>query len=448
MPDDRIEIRVSDDRLEAWARLLAGPPAAPEALEARLAAFGLVEGLDAAAIDGLAHALELEGESGEPRLIARGRAPEPGEPARLEIDPPAGPLPGAPREDGSLDYRERTLVLPVEPGDAIGRLHPARPGKPGRDVFGEPIPAPEPEPLTVRHGEGVEIDADGVLRATRVGARTIERDETIDVVECYVHPGPVDLASGGLDSRGSLAIGRDVASGFRVRAAHDVSVGGTVDGGRLRAGGSVEIRGGAIGHDEGRIEAAGDVRVRHVLSMPIVAGGTLHVQRSVSGGRLRARAIVVEGRMLGDEARAETTIAVRDAGSPAGGPCRLRAAAPLARRPASQSPSPSGRQRSREPVRGGVHEAGRDHGDGRARRRGRAEKGGKLRRKQALFALLDWRRQQRALQAEASIEVSGVAHAGTRIDFGGRPLVLESNVRTTRFRFDVERDEIVMEELS
>ena len=56
-----------------------------------------------------------------------------------------------------------------------------------------------------------------------------------------------------------------------------------------------------------------------------------------------------------------------------------------------------------------------------------------------------FRKRERELQHEARIEIQGTAHPGCRIDFGGRPLILEQAVRARVYRFDCERDEIVEE---
>ena len=94
--------------------------------------------------------------------------------------------------------------------------------------------------------------------------------------------------------------------------------------------------------------------VRHALSIRISAGQSIHVARSVSGSQLVARSVIVDGKMLGDSIHAETLIRVSEAGSPAGGPCELRAAQPLEPPPAANAPSPTGSARhpSRSKLRG------------------------------------------------------------------------------------------------
>jgi hypothetical protein len=284
----------------------------------------------------------------------------------------------------------------------------------------------------------------GVLRATRTGARTVDKAGALDVVALHVHAAAVDLHSGNLDTDGSLEIARDVSDGMSVRAGVDLSIKGTVEAARIEAGGSIEIGGGVIGGEAGQVRARGNLKLRHALSARLFAGGTLEVLRSVSTSELHAREISVGGALLGDRAFAESRITVRDAGSPAGGPCLLRVAHPFESIPARPPRNPTrARSRARAPARRPgppVRAQGPRHAQGS--RRASLEP-----RRPELGLQRSFRKRQRALQADARIEVQGTAHAGCRIDFGSRPLVLEEAVRAKVFRFDVERDEIVAEEM-
>lgn len=444
--DDRIRVSISDDRLEAHVEIGAGPPQEPAALAGALAAAGIREGVDPVALARLEHALELEGALPGRHRIAHGRPPEPGLPPRVEIEIPPVALAGSLREDGSIDYRTLHRLVPVSRGERIGQVHPATPGKPGIDLFGEVIAADPPAALDWRHGDGIALQEDGTILATRTGARTVDRSGCLDVVELHSHPGSVDLASGHLETAGSLAIGRDVGFGMSVRADHEIRIAGMVDGGSVCAGGSIEIGGGAIGRDAGELIAGTDVRLRHALSIRIEAGDEIHVKRSVSGCRLSARSVFVEGRMLGDSIHAERTIRVAEAGSPGGGPCLLRAACPSDPPPVASTPSKkpasvgAGRAKRRKAS------SGREHARG-IRRSGAVAAGSREHKESRFEALLDWRSRQQRLQRDARIEVVGIAHPGCRIDFGGQPLTLETAVEGSLFQLDPETGRVNRSEL-
>lgn len=464
-PIERVRIRVSDDRLEAWASIAEGPSAAPEGdgsanaeatLQQILEQASIRAGLDEEGIAGLGRALTQPVATLHERVIARGRPPEPGTPPRLELAEPIGLQPGGLRPDGSIDFRERQLLLPVERGDCLGEILPAVPGKPGWDVYGDPIAPTPPGDGSIQTGEGVSIDEAGRLVAARSGTRMIAPDGMLDVIAYHVHAGHVDLKSGHLSTAGSLEVKRDVMAGMRVEAEFDLAIRGSVDGACIRAGGSIEIGGGAIGREDGSVRAGGDLRVRHALGIRLEARGRLNVARSVSTSQLVAREIEIGGPMLSDWLQAESRVVLKDVGSPAGGPCLLRAACPL--EPLGPAP-PSGGATALRSTRPEARRSGgtlRDRkGRGIASRRRAtptgattgATTGAPTRADDEIETRRAWRRRQRELQRIATIEIHGTAHAGCRIDLGVTPLVLETEVSRRRFRVDLEHARVIEEEL-
>ena len=454
-PIERVRIRVSDDRLEAWASIAEGPSAGGEGdgqatLQQALEQTSIRAGLDDEAIAGLGRALTQPIATLHERVIARGRPAESGSPPQLQLIEPSGLQPGALRPDGSIDLRERQLLQPVERGECIGEILPATPGKPGWDVHGDPI---EPTPTadgSIKTGEGIAIDEAGCLVATRSGTRMIAPDGSVDVVAYHVHAGHVDLKSGHLATAGSLEVKRDVMPGMRVEAEFDLAIRGTVDGACLRAGGAIEIGGGAIGRGDGdgSVRAGGDLHVRHALGIRLEARGRLSVARSVSTSQLVAREIEVGGRMLSDWLQAESRVVLKDVGSPGGGPCLLRAACPL--EPLGPAP-PSGGATALRSTR---PEARRSSGTLRDRK-GRGVAGRRRATPAARTPHADdeietrraWRRRQRELQRIATIEIHGTAHAGCRIDLGVTPFILETDVSRRRYRVDLEHARVLEEEL-
>lgn len=439
-PADRIQLRISDDRLEAWARITEGPAAEPDVFDAQLESASIRFGRLPEVCSQLALALGQSNDTGAERLIASGQPPEPGEPARLVLEPETGLAPGSQRIDGSLDFRERQLILPIAVKDPIGRILPSTPGKPGRDVCDDPIEPPPIAEFDPKLGDGIEELEDGRLISKRNGARTIQPDGSIDVVDLHVHAGNVDLSSGNLRSKGSLEISRDVADTMRVEADFDLRIGGAIDGASVYAGQSIEIKGGAIGRDSGHVRAGGDLSVRHALGIVLDSGGVLQVARSVSVSELKAREIDVGGALLSNIARAESRIAARTVGSPAGGPCTLRVAYPLAPPTAVDSNRP-------RPIAGSSPRPRRKSGALNARKGRRSKSIGAGPAKKEVETRSAWRERQRALQSKAVIEISGTAHAGIRVDFGVRPLLIETDRAAVRFRLDAETQEIVCEDL-
>ncbi len=439
---ERIRIRIDPDGLSAWVAIAAGPALSGEALRESLAEAGVVAGIDEAVARVASSTLGIETAALEPYRIARGQPASDPTPDVVELRDAIGPLPGRLREDESFDYRERGGIVPVNAGDELGRIVPGRPGTPGYTVCGAEIAASPPAAAALVYGDGIVRDEQGILRAARTGARSVKKDGSLDVVALHVHPAAVDLRSGNLSTEGSLRISGDVAEAMIARAGVDLEIKGTVDAARIEAGGSIEIRGGVIGAGTGRVRARGNLKVGHAVKAQLIAGGTLSVLRSVLASDLSAREIEIAGPMLGDRAQAETRIRVRDVGSPAGGACTLRVAHPLDAFDAERDGAGDARERARAELRGSTERLSARKSRETGKRRGERPA---IETAPQLAEKRSFRQREHELQREARIEIQGTAHPGCRIDFGGKPLVLEEAVRARVYRFDTERGEIVVE---
>jgi len=449
---ERIQIRVTDDELEAWAKITAGPPLALADLYLALEEHGVQAGLDTAAIESLTDPLARESAKPSECRVAIGKPATPSLPAAILLEEPEGLLPGTMREDGSLDFRERRMIVPVVLGESIAQWMPPVEGKPGESVRGETIEAAPANQIDLRLGESVRLDEHGRVISLRDGARSLDPNGTLDVLDLHLHPGSVDPKSGNLETRGSLDIARDVQAEMTARAQGDLRVGGNVDGGNVEAGGAIEIAGGAIGRANGTVRAGSDLSVRHALGISLFAKGRIQVARSVSTSKLYAREVEVDGKILSDSIQAETRIKVQSAGSPSGGPCVLRVAIPLepenfdpALRPARLAGATT--RRGTRPKNGSDRRKSRKQ-SGRSPRatKGKGERVQHLDYQIDLDMRLDWRRRQRALQRKAVIEIEKVAHAGCRLDFGGISRILKIDVRNKTYRLDPKSNEIVGEE--
>lgn len=284
----------------AWARLVVLPlghgPDAPDPadLRALLAAAGVTIGVSAPALTEAARVLAA-GHARRVIELAQAEPPTPPiqPPARFAFD--AAPRVGALRADGSLDFKDLALFPSVRAGERVASLEPGQPGRPGRTVRGEPIAPPPGASVELVAGRGVRREADaatgavelvaerpGVARVTRRtrqrSGRAVERVEV--AVEPLVRvPGNVDFATGHLEVLGTVWIGGDVRTGFRVRATGDVVIEGGVErGATVRAEGSVRVGRGVAGPDA-RLEAGGDLVVGFAQGARLRAGQDLVVAR-------------------------------------------------------------------------------------------------------------------------------------------------------------------------
>lgn len=329
--DGSFGLTVSADQLCAWLRLeppVGGKAVSAEQLYAALAEQGIVHGLKPEAIR-----QALSSGRCEQVLIAEGQEPEAGVATRFDCLLRA---PGAVGEGDSrpIDYRELGSLIVVDPGAPLMRRTPALPGKPGRDVLGQPIAArPVPDlPFDPVNGAAASPRDANLLLATisgtpSVGPRGVSVNPQVEVQD-------VDLVSGNIHFDGSVHVKGDIRSGMRVRVAGDVRVDGTVEAAELIAGGHVLVKGGIIGRAEhgevaaetarvrcqgglhakfiehANVEANGTVQVdAGIRDSEVVAGDSVLAGSNVVGGRTAAHRLV-QAQVLGDAWGAQTLVQV------------------------------------------------------------------------------------------------------------------------------------------
>lgn len=439
---ERIRVRVSDDGLQACVSLLAGPPGSVDDLRAALSAAGVRFGIDDTAFRPIERALASRNPDPSERCVARGVPPTPPGPPRLCLEDPEGPLPGTLRPDGTLDFRERRSIVPIEAGDPVARIVEAVPGEPGTDVRGDVLAPEEPPAFAIELGDGVALQEDGWLVATRDGARAYDPRGRLDVADVHVHNGAVDPESGNLETKGHLEVTRDVTAHMQVRAGASIRIGGVVDDGQVEAVLAVEIAGGVIGRESGTVEAGTDLRARHALGARLRAGGRIEIARSVSASRIHARDVEIGGRALSDRIAAEQRIAVHQAGSPAGGPVELHVGVPLE----PEGIDPTLRSVTPAEQRGGGRGSSRRSTRGRPDRGARKSRRTRLKNRDEIEDRIRWRLRQRELLAAASIEIRGFAYAGCRLAIGSVLHVLEDDTGPCTFRLDRELRRIVADD--
>lgn len=432
----RLQLTIAADGLRAELRVGPGPPMTLAELEAAIRAAGIVHGIDRDAVAESAVRLASADELFL-RVIATGERAVAGVDGRID-SPLFGPqLPGRVAVDGTIDFRERLLLHPVQQGQVIAEVVPPTAGTPGQDVRGRQLPAKPGKPHTMRLGGGVRLDGtdivaslDGVLLAT---------DRVVDAVPLFTHEGDVAYASGNLHTRGSLAVRGDVQPGFTVEAEGDIAITGTVQESTVVAGGSVRVEQGILGRTT-RVRAGGDVNCRHATAAAVLAPGGIIAMEQCSQARLSAGRIrIVDGRgtALGGELRARTEIDVGTAGAPGGGTTLLAVGelldeeAELARRTLEAARTDRSALRARRDDAPGA----RSHMKGlrsavRAMDR-KAEEALRLRRR------------QQELLTDAVIRVRHVLHPGVVLRFAGLELRPDTAQPPAEYRFDPNRNQIV-----
>lgn len=231
-----------------------------------------------------------------PFMAARGTDPEPGTDARIEkkFDMGAKGRP-AERAYDRVDYKDMNIFIRANIGDVLAVRTPETAGVPGKNVFGEDVPAKPGKSAALPQGKNTRVVNENEL-VSLIDGQIVDDGKKISVDPHLVIDSSVDVGTGNVDFAGSVEIRGDVESGFTVKAAGDIEIKGMVGGAEVK-GRSVIVHGGIRGMNIGKIHAVEDVSISFVENANVVAGRDIFVNDVVLHSEMRAgHNVRVEGR--------------------------------------------------------------------------------------------------------------------------------------------------------
>jgi len=250
---------------------------------------GIVYGIDEEAIEeGVKHFSIFVAAEGDP--------PVPGENAYIDRKFNLG-VKGRPVMDeyDRVDYKNLNLFVLVKANDTLAIRIPQTKGTPGKDIYGDVVPAQNGRPVPMPNGKNTIVLGENQLIAAIAG-QIVDTGTKISVDPKLVIKGSVGVGTGDIDFDGGVTIGGDVKQGFSVKATGDIEIKGSVNGGEVE-GRNVIISGGVTGANRCKVQAQGDVRVAFAENAVIEAGKDIYVADVALHSTLRAgKRIIVEGK--------------------------------------------------------------------------------------------------------------------------------------------------------
>lgn len=325
--DASLAIHVTRDGMEATLDIFpaqGGAPITKNQVLAALAEQGITEGICLEAINQAIAAGAANG-----LCIARGRAPVHGADGYFECLVPEmrARVPRI-KASGQIDYRDLGEIQVVHAGDPLMLRHRASAGTPGTTVLGTTIPArPGKEVMYAPQLTGVAPSPDNpdLLQATQTGQPVVVKDGVI-VEPVFTLPA-VNMASGNIHFDGSVVIRGDVSAGMCVKASGDIEVGGVVENAQLEAGGSIIIKGGALGSIDPKnsnlytLRCGHDFQAAYAQKVRIEAGHAILIddmamQCDLTAGHHIRVGKGKRGHIIGGRAEAMLSITARVLGAP------------------------------------------------------------------------------------------------------------------------------------
>lgn len=228
-------------------------------------------------------------------------------------------------ETGRIDFTRRVGDPSVDEGELLAILHPGKPGVPGSDVFGNPIPVSEPKGNHPAAGDHVVFDAEANgLRATRAGR--VSRDEKgIHVDNVYEILTDVGSETGSVSHKGTVIVHGDVDDSYVLEATEDVEVRGTIRECRITCGRNLAAVGGITSNFKGSVRIKGACQARYVIQSNLDCDGPVTVEKEIyqTATHTFASVFCPKGRIVGGKTVACRGIEVGEAGSKSATPTHL-----------------------------------------------------------------------------------------------------------------------------
>ncbi|MGD8768811.1 MAG: FapA family protein [Desulfobacterales bacterium] len=310
--DAEFDLNVSEDKLNAFISIKK-EVTDPMTVD-NIKNFLQMKGIEYGIVDDaqIAEYLKITGNKKEALKIAEGSPPEPGKDAHIKFYFETDPLKvGAIKEGGAIDFKDRGDIPLVKEGDLLVEKTPVVEGKPGKDVYGSPIPPQKPNNIKLKHGKGTKISEDRLKIIAKIdGIPEISAMGKVCVSPQLKISGDIGLKTGHVDFDGKIDVSEAIQNGFRVKGFSltakeilkaeidmngDVVVYGGIIGATIKTGGNIR----AMYIHESRIDAYGDVVVeKELIDCKIDTSGACIVNKgpilsSTVGARKGIRAISI-----------------------------------------------------------------------------------------------------------------------------------------------------------
>lgn len=261
--------------------------------------------------------------------IARGYALVPPQDGKVEFFIKSPP-PVVIDEDGRADFRNIQRFQTVDKSDLLAREHPAIPGRAGLNIYGKEVLPAEPATDLISIGKNV-VKLAGTDPWQDYGARVhgifVHNGTFIDINPELLIPGNVGLESGNVDYDGNVKIGRNIERGAKAHCLGDMKVGGMIESGDVRVGGSLLVSNGINAGREKLLHARGDLQAYYIDNSKVFVDGSIEVKRSINASEIICMSDLVvadkQSNICGGELYVFGSLSVASVGNRAETPTRI-----------------------------------------------------------------------------------------------------------------------------
>ena len=320
IPDNRLECRCS------YVPHEQGSMMSRDELTAFLKQYNVREGIDQQAFDDFV----VKAASGQQQidvLLASGMPPVTGDDEYISISVSSSTEVHDSEETlTDLDMHIVQTFINVSSGDEIGRIIPAGPGTPGRNITGLPIPPQPGKPLHVTIGKNIRTEENGALLIAAATGRFCQSAGEISVEEEYVVKGDVNFRIGSINFKGVVEVRGDVLDNFDITATKGLSVSGNIGVCSIVSDGDITFCG-MDGQEKGTIVCGGTLRANFIHVVVVECAGDVIVGVEIHNCTVRTlgRIVVDKGAISGGSYIAQGGIEAKKLGSASSQHTKLQA---------------------------------------------------------------------------------------------------------------------------
>lgn len=261
-------------------------------------------------------------------ILAQGQEGTTGQDAFLTYALEIGPIAGKMLPDGTIDFRERKIMVPISAGEVIAHKEPATEGTPGITVHNEELESVPGKDIIIKTlNDAKFIEDTNEVIATSDGALSIVGGNSIKVCSRQEIKSDIDFNTGNIESRNCVVIRGAVQPGFTVLCDGDLEIGGGVSSAKVTSHANIVVKGGITGKNS-FLHSDGDTDLVFIEQGQIFCGENCVLRKQcyysevVAGGNIRCHKSSV---VMGCQLIAEGSISVGDVGSQNADPSLLAA---------------------------------------------------------------------------------------------------------------------------
>ncbi len=219
-----------------------------------------------------------------------------------------------------MDFHEINQIENVTKGQLLVRKTMATMGTDGLAVDGSVIAARHGKDKPLLAGKNVILSEDKLQVYSLIdGQVSITSNNVINVFPLYEVNGDVDYSVGNLNFLGSIIVKGSVLPGFKITAAGDIRIFGSVDAAEIKAEGSIEIASGIIGRNKALIIAGMSIKANYAQEATLIAKQDIIVNQSVLHCQVQSGSYIKcqgqKGLIVGGKLQANLGVAARIIGN-------------------------------------------------------------------------------------------------------------------------------------